>query len=377
MKKIGSVYIWCSLAAIVLWIVPWILGIIRAKPSGTPFTLYSCVLHDFTYLDNEGEDFVFVDRKGERHGDEVQPMFYASMLFANGSMPDSIGGRAITREAIEYDRFTLMERPGSVNRKAPRAWLLMESVPPRLDLQDPEYGMVFRRDGVHIYKMNGKEYDKAKSEDFTKSLSQLGFKFPCDLISGNPSHRKEYDEGYLLTDSEGHLFHMKMAEGKASVQRLTCTDALDLKYVTILEINNRSTIGYVVDKDDAFYVVRSDNTLVPTEVKWDPTRQSLLIVGDMFYHTVKVSDSEGETFYALRTGDYTLEDTMYRPLEDDGRHILSSYLFPFRLTFTSSLDGYVKPRIQSFSWIGLVVDLVIAGAVVLVVRTRKRKSEGK
>ena len=372
MKKIGSVYIWCSLAAVILWIVPWILGIIGAKPTGTPFTLYSCVLHDFTYLDNEGGDIKFIDRKGEAHGDEVQPMFYASILFGNGTMPDSLGGRAITREAIDYDRFTLMERPAYVNRKAPKAYLLMESVPLRMELQDPEYGMVFRKDGLHVYKMNGKEYDEGKSRDFTDRLSALGFQFPCDLVSGNPSHRKEYDEGYLLTDREGHLFHMKMVGGKADVQRLSCTDSLDIKYVTILENTNRTAIGYVVDKNDKFYVVRSDNVLVPTEVKWDPAKESLLIVGDMFYHTVKVSDSEGERFYALRTGDYSLEDTMYRPLKEDDRHKVSGYLFPLRLTFTSSLDGYVRPRIESFSWIGLVVDLLVAGAAVLVVRSRKK-----
>ena len=366
MKKIGKAFIVLSAAVLVLWVVPWLYNLMTLKPYSTPFTLYSCIIHDFTSLDrSDSKNFQFIDREGNAHGDEVQPMFYASILASRGALPDSVEGRPVTMEEIDRNSIIVTSDPKDVNKTKPPVYLLMESVPERLELKEPERAIVSRKDGLLVYDMAGKELLAEISEGLNGQLRSLGFSFPARLFAGNPSDRKAYDEGYLVTDANNRLFHFKQVEGALTAEAFPEADNLGLKHLMITEFENRATLGYLISGDNRLYMLRPDGTVVKTEVNFDPTREDLLIVGDMFYYTVKVSDSKGEHFYALRSNDFSLADTMDRPYEFEDEVNLCKYILPCRITFTSSNDGWVKPRFQDFSWIGLVVDLLLIGLVIV------------
>ena len=363
MKTAGKIFIWVSAALLAVWLIPWLCGIIVAKPVSSPFTLYSFIAEDFLTMDREeGKDLLFTDRKGNVYGDEALPLFYHSVLHSRGAFPDSIGGRAVTRDEVKLHNYNLSEKPANVDRIAAKAYLLMESVPVRLELQDPAYGMVFRKDGLHVYVLEDNSPDSEKSAAFTRALTDAGFVFPASLASGNPTHRKEFDEGYLLTDAEGRLYQLKMVDGQPEVRHFPAADALALTYISIVEVSDHSVLGYLSDTDGRLAVLRPDGTVLPTEVVWNPRKEQLFVVGDMFNHTVKVSDRSADRFYALRSDDFSLIDTMERAYPDPPVNF-SRWFLPCRLSFVSGTDGYVRPRVRDFSWVGLAVDLVLLAGV--------------
>ena len=372
MKKAGTVFIYLSLAVLILWLVPWLYNLATLETYSSPFTLYSPVINDFTYLDRgEGKDFNFIDRKGQVHGDEVQPLFYASVLVSRGEFPDSLAGKPITKADADLHSSILTERPKDVAKKDVPVRLLMESVPVRLELQDPEEALVFKKKGISVYRMEGKELLKEKSDKLTSDLRELGFTFPVKLAAGNPSHRKDYDEGYLLTDSADKLFHLKQTDGKIECEYFPEADGLAVKWLTITEFKDKATLGMMVSSDNTLSVLYPDGKVTRTAVKYDPFKESFMLVGDMFFQTVKVYDNDIEHFYALKTDDFSLVDKMDRtyPFEDEVN--LCKYIFPCRINFTSSLDGYVKMRFKDFSWIGLLVDILAISAVYAIKRRKK------
>ena len=372
MKKAGTVFIYLSLAVLILWLVPWLYNLATLETYSSPFTLYSPVINDFTYLDRgEGKDFNFIDRKGQVHGDEVQPLFYASVLVSRGEFPDSLAGKPITKADADLHSSILTERPKDVAKKDVPVRLLMESVPVRLELQDPEEALVFRRKGISVYRMEGKSLLKEKSDKLTSDLGDLGFTFPVKLAAGNPSHRKDYDEGYLLTDSADKLFHLRQVDGKIECEYFPEADGLAVKWLTITEFKDKATLGMMVSSDNTLSVLYPDGKVTRTAVKYDPFKESFMLVGDMFFQTVKVYDNDIEHFYALKTDDFSLVDKMDRtyPFEDEVN--LCKYIFPCRINFTSSLDGYVKMRFKDFSWIGLLVDILAISAVYAIKRRKK------
>ena len=71
----------------------------------------------------------------------------------------------------------------------------------------------------------------------------------------------------------------------------------------------------------------------------------------------------------MNARDYSLADE-YRPEEKPQAWAeYAKYLFPFELSFTSPLDGYVKPRIAEVSFQALWLGLVL-GAFYALIRRR-------
>ena len=337
MKKYGTILLSASLALLLVWVLPWLYNVITLESYATPFTLYSCTLHDFASLDRgEGKGFRFIDTKGNVHGDEAQPMFYASVLASRGALPDSLEGRKITLEEIERNSVIASSDPKDVNRAIPPVYLLMESVPERLELKDPEDALISRKGGIAIVEMATNALREQKTELLARRLQELGFVYPARLFAGKPSHRKEYDEGYLVTDAQDKLYQLKQVNDTVQVRYFPQADGLGLKFLMITEFENRATLGYLVDRDNRLHILRPDGTVIPTEVSFVPEKEDLLIVGDLFYYTVKTSTSRGEHFWALRSSDFSLVDTLSRPYPKDTS--LPGIHFP------SSNDGWVKPR---------------------------------
>lgn len=340
MKKFGQVFLAVSGALLLLWVLPWLYRLITLKSYSTPFTLYSCVLHDFASLDRgEGKEFRFIDTRGEVHGDDVQPMFYASILASRGALPDTLEGRKVTLEEIERNALIATSDPRDVNRTMPPVHLLLESVPVRLELQDPEDAMVSRKDRIDIYAMEPNTLREEKTALLNESLKAQGFVYPARLFAGKPSHRKAYDEGYLVTDARDHLFHLKQVNDTVTVRRLPEADGIGVKWMMVTEFENHATLGYLVSRDNRLHMLTPEGRLIPTEVSFTPEEEDLLVVGDLFYYTIKTSTSAGEHFFALRSDDFSLVDTLARAYPHD-RGLPG-------IRFTSPNDGWVKIRLQN------------------------------
>lgn len=316
MKKYGYTYIIVATIIIGGIFLPRLYHIITAKRVGSPFTLYSCILHDFASLDHSGKDLQFVDSKGVQYGDTVQPMFYYRDIMARGVMPDSIEGRKVTVQEIEKNYFMFFSDPDDVTKNLPKVYFLMESSPSRVDLEDSKHAFVSRKTHLDIIRMADNSLDREMSEAFTAALSDAGFVFPADIVAGNPSTRKSYDEGYVLTDARGSLFHMKMVKGAPFVERIPKPDSLTVTHAFITEYASRRTLAFITDNESRWYVVDSTRRIIPTDVVCDPAAKDMMMTGDMFYITVKVSDMEGEDFWALRSEDFSTVATLHRDMEE-------------------------------------------------------------
>ena len=338
MKNYGKIFLIASCAVLFFWVVPWLYNLITLESYSTPFTLYSCTLHDFAYLDRgEGKSFQFIDTKGNVHGDEAQPMFYASILASRGALPDTLEGRHVTLEEIEHNSVIATSEPKEINRTLPPVYLLMESVPERLELKDPEDALVSRAGSIDIVEMATNKVREQKTALFNEALRKQGFVYPARLFNGKPSDRKEYDEGYLVTDAENKLYQVKQVNDTVTVRHFPEADGLNLKFVMITEFENHATLGYLVSGDNRLHMLLPDGRVIPTEVSFSPEKEDLLVVGDLFYYTIKTSTGKGERFWALRSADFTLVDTLSREYPRE-RSFLG-------LKFTSSNDGWVKPRL--------------------------------
>lgn len=76
-------------------------------------------------------------------------------------------------------------------------------------------GDVFRlNDRIEFIDMATNTILEKKSEIFTQAMKKKDFRFPVRCIGGNPTVKKEYDEGYFLTDSDHRLFHLKQLRGR-------------------------------------------------------------------------------------------------------------------------------------------------------------------
>lgn len=338
MKNYGKIFVIVSLAILACWVLPWLYNLITLESYSTPFTLYSCTLHDFASLDrSEGKGFQFIDTQGNVHGDEAQPMFYASVLASRGALPDSLEGRRVSLEEIEYNSVIATSDPKDINRTLPPVHLLMESVPERLELKDPEDALIARARSVDIVEMASNQRREQKTALLNEELRKQGFVYPAQLFAGKPSHRKAYDEGYLVTDAQDKLYQLKQVNDTVTVRHFPEADGLGLKWMMITEFENHATLGYLVSADNRLHMLLPSGKVIPTEVSFTPEKEDLLVVGDLFYYTVKTSTNQGERFWALRSSDFVLVDTLSREYPHGGS-------LP-GLRFTSSGDAWIKPRL--------------------------------
>ena len=375
MRKLGNIYLSVIGVLLAIWLIPRLYYIITAESYSTPFTLYSCTIGDFVSLtDRSGKDFVFTDTQEHEYGDSVLPFFYYRVLSSRNNVPEVINGRQFTGEEIERNNIIFSSTPRDVNSETPNVYMLLESNPPRLELEDAEYAIVARKDGFKVIEMAANKHAATLETALNAALDSVGFKFPADIVSGNPSTRKSYDEGYMLTDTDGKLYHLKLADGKPWVESIS-TDGLDIRHIFITENDNKASLAYIFDSENRFYVLDSLRKIIRTDVIADVTKQEVLLVGDVLNYTVRVSDTEGEDFWALETDGLKTLKTMRRDYPEPDSFDLPKYILPARLTLNSPLDTSVRPRFVDFSWIGLGVDVAILALAYITIRTLRRKKD--
>ena len=291
---------------LLLWLLPWAYNFAFYKPERTPFTLWSCVVGDFAVVDFVGDGIVRRDRGGrtytDREFDSILPTFYARQLLNDERFPDSLCGVAVTPRLLQSENFMFRSTPAEINK-------------PRTGLYD-----VFRitSSGIEFVVMATNRIDRGKSDRFTEAMTRKGFRFPALAVAGNPSTRKEYDEGYLLLDASWQLFHLKQVKGRP--------------YVRAIDLLTDTENGFHVLSKPSYEIVRVG---IPG---WNPESESLTVIGNMFDWTVRVTGAGADRYYAVDARrEYRLIDSM----------VYGSERTPLPgLVFTSYDDGYVKPRFE-------------------------------
>ena len=279
MIRFSKLFFGFTVFVLLLWLLPWAYNFAFYKPERTPFTLWSCVVGDFAVVDFAGDGIVRRDRGGRTYTDREF---------------DSILPTFYARQLLNDERF-----PDS---------LCGVAVTPRL-LQSENF--MFRSTPAEAL-----------------------------AVAGNPSTRKEYDEGYLLLDASRQLFHLKQVKGRPYVRAIDLPEGVQPEHLFVTEFPSRRTLGFLTDTENGFHVLSKPSyEIVRVGIPgWNPESESLTVIGNMFDWTVRVTGAGADRYYAVDARrEYRLIDSM----------VYGSERTPLPgLVFTSYDDGYVKPRFE-------------------------------
>lgn len=344
MKRFSTLLLYLTIAFLLLWQLPWCYNFFIVKPEKTPFTLYSFVISDFALMGQEdGKGTVRRDLAGNIYSeaafDSILPMFYYRQLMSDERFPDTINGIAVSPKSVQTENFNFRSVPSDINAPSIGLYPLLESMSGRVDLKMPDDVFRITSKGIEFIDMGTNTVKIEKSHQFTEAMAKKDFRFPAKEIIGNPTVKKEYDEGYLLLDADRRLFHLKQVKGRPYVRSISLPEGLTPKHLYITEFRNKKTLAFFTDANNAFYVLKNRTyDIVKTGIPaFNAEKDALTILGNMFDWTVRVTTPTSDNYYALNADDYSL----IKKLENESN--VSS--LP-GITFTSYTDKYVIPRFE-------------------------------
>lgn len=349
--KIYKAFVIIVAAGLLMWILPWLYAMLTPVEKGESFIYYSPLLDDFITRSN-GD---FVDMQGNRYTqaqtDSLLPYFFYRQLLSEGRLPDTLFGEPMDTKVLRREQFTFKTSPAQLNKPRVPLYELLDSESGRVDLQLPEDVFRLTDKGIEFVTAETNKMNKDKSEMFTSVLKAHGFVFPANLVWGNPSTRKQYDNGYLLTDSEGKLFNLRMAKGSPIVRNIPLPDDVHLITLFTTEFDNMRNLGFVVDDQYRMYVVNR-RTLKLQQLgipAYDPQQMQILMMGNMHDWTVRLFTATDTRYYALDAKDYSLIRELVIPDPDPtGWKKAERYILPIRVSLTSWQSPTIFPRINDY-----------------------------
>ena len=377
MIRTSKILLYFIATVLLAWTLPWAYGLLGGASPSAPFTLYSSVSGEFSWLEATDRGIEYQDAAGRRFTDKqfdsILPFFYYRQLISDNRFPDSIRGVAVTPKLAQAGNFMFRSSPRQVNANVPGIYPLLESMSGRVDLEASDDVFRIDRNGITFIDCETNTVKADKSAAFTEMMRKKGFVFPARVIAGNPTTRKEYDEGFFITDNEGKLFHLKQTKGRPFVRAVELPEGLEVAQIFVTEYRGRQYFAFLTDKAGQFYALTTgDYALHPVAIPpLDLTRQGVMIVGNPFDWTVKVSDTDGaEHFYAIDGETFgRLKELHYPAPEPTALEKAGKFVFPFRLSFTSGSDTEVMPRVTDISAWALILGLVLAAAFCVISKT--------
>lgn len=325
-----------------LWQLPWCYNFFfTGKGESVPFTLYSSVVGEFAMLDHSDKKFSYSDRTGRQYSEEqfdsILPTFYYHQLVTDGRFPETIAGRSVTPRQIQITNFNYRIEPADINKPHIGLYQMLETMSGRVDLALPDDVFRLTDTGIEFVDMATNTLKEKKSKLFTDMMLKKGFTFPAYRISGNPTDRKEYDEGYVVIDANRKLFHLKMTKGRPYCRAIELPEGMTPEYLYITEFTARTMLAFIIDSEGGFWVVnRPSYDVIKTGLPpINPNEETMLIMGNMFDWTVTVRDDESRRYYALSADDYSLLDSLIIATPSEGIK---------GLDFTSHKDKFVRLR---------------------------------
>lgn len=377
MTRYGKLFLYFIVLSALAWILPWLYGFVTPDTRSAPFTLLSEVNDQFLNnlpIQDKGS-LAMVDQDGRIYTkneiDSMLPCFYYRQLLSDGRLPDSLRGRSMSPRDIQNGNFILRFSPRDINRRPAGLYPLLESRSGRVDLEMPSDVFRITDQGIRFIDMETNRIDEKKSRVFTQAMEKKGFVFPAVEIAGNPTTRKEYDNGYLLIDQNRRVFRLMMVKGRPFVRETGIDPSLGMQHAFVVEPRGRQYFGMLTDREHRFYVLDSQYRLTRVPVEhFDPERQGMTLIGNPFNRTIRIDGSDTVRWYGIAADDSTLIARREQSFPPTVSQRIAEYIFPFTLSFTSPYDNYVYPRIDAFSLRALILNVLLA-ALFIVSRGRK------
>lgn len=336
-------------AGLLLWVLPWLYSLLLPTPRGDGFVYYSPYTEDFIGRDGAG----FHDFEGVRYTDaevdSLLPYFFYRQLIADGRMPDSLFGEAAEAKVLRRETFNFKTSPAQINKPRTPLYELLDSESGRVDLQLPTDVFRLTDSGLAFISAATNQVDEEKSAMFNSVLRAHGCVFPIRLIAGNPSVRKAYDNGYLLTDSEGKLYQLRMRKGSPAVRDIPLPEGMEVQALFVTEFDNRRHLGFVVSTDNQLFALDAA-TLALQRVgipEYDPQTMPILIMGNMHDWTIRILTATDTRYYAVSNEDLSLlRERIVPDPEPTGLAKARKYIFPLRVSLRTWQTPTIFPRLN-------------------------------
>ena len=382
MKTAYKVFLTALSILILSWFLPWLYSIVFPAGASDPFIAYSPVTDSFIVSESGGGDIYAVDADGNRlspdytkeERDSLLPHIYYTQLVAHDRLPDTINGIAVSVPEFKHSQWVFSSSPRDINKVPARVYMMMESMPARIDLEDPDE--VFRLNGqVEFIDIRTNTVNPTRSRRFTDVFAQRGFEYPVKTLHANVTTRKPYDEGYLMIDNKGDIFHVKMQAGRPYMVRVNKPDSVIAEHVFILENVDTRPLGLVTDTNHNLYVLEHEGyRLIPLPVgKVDPETDRISVVKNIFNWVVKIGTPDASRWVALDSETYNHLASYTVSYPESAAVIVAGYLFPFELSFTTVTDCLAYPRVDFFSWHFVWLDIVLALIILVLYRRHSRR----
>ena len=342
MSKFSTLFLWFTVIALLCWQIPSAYNLYTMEHVNPPFTLYSALQGEFLtikHLDgNTSKESLSGKVFTDKEFDSLLPAFYVRQLVTDGRFPSTLHGQQVTPQLLQQHNFNFRHVPSDINAPKVALYPLLESMSKRVELVTPPDLFRITDRGIEFVEMKTNEVDLQKSARFTTALRTAGFHFPACYINGNPTTRKEYDNGYLLTDAKGNLFHLKMTVGRPYVRSIDLPMDVHPNYLFVTEFTHKKTLGFFTDHENKFFLITPDYQVKRVDIpSFDPEKDYITIMGNLFDWTIRVVSGNTDKYYAI--DNTTLRKIKSHKTTYEGQELPQLY-------FTSSLDKFVKPRLD-------------------------------
>jgi hypothetical protein len=344
------------------------------KPKRLPFVFYSCISNEFLLNRYVNGDIQRMDTQGKVYEREefenLTPLDNYMQLYKDRRMPKEINGVAVTPEKLRRDRINLRVKPAGLDSPGVALYPLFESESGRVRLEMP--GDFMRLGGgVQFLDVKSNSVIADKSAKFTAAFQAAGFAFPAQLVGGNPSALKPYDEGYFLADAKGALFQLRQVKGEPEIKRLADLAPVDQRplwsqlkprYLAVQEQDNHEVRLVIIEQGGKVdLVIGPDYKLVTLPLqKYDPATMTLGLRGDMLNRLVTVNE-ENSVEAIVFDRDYNeinrfAESQPPRGERPAGR--FAAMVFPFTVDFENDNSGYLGLEVTAGDWRAAALNAV-------------------
>lgn len=387
MKKTYLIILISLSIFILSWFLPWLYSLLLPVGVNDPFVACSPLNNEIIVSQTgsqEKTEIFAVDANGNPTGetftrserDSLLPQIYYTQLMSRNKLPDTIAGVEMSVANLRHNSWVFSALPRDINKVMPDVFLIMESMPERIDLEDPTEIFRFRNGRVEFVDMETNAVNESRTKRFTDIFNNHDFKLPIHSFSANITSRKPYDNGYLMVDNAGDIYHLKMQAGRPYFMKLLKPDSIKADRVFVMENAETRHLGFLTDTEHNLYIIETEGyRIIPLPVgKFDPEKDRISIVKNVFNTVIKINEGSKIRWIAINSNDYSPLGSFTCEYPESTSEKVEAFIFPFTLSFTSVNDCYAKPRFEDFSWKAIYLNIVLA--IVLAVICRRRRYSG-
>ena len=326
-----------------LCIIPKAYNYLAANPETIRTVFYSNIKKDFiTTSKSENSSVLKIkDSHGNVYSmqeyDSILPTLWVKQLAANNRFPDSINGIPVTAKEVSDGNFVFQSKSQNINCPQIKLYQLLESQSERVDIKLPNDVFRINKYGIEFIIKSSNGINTIKSKQYTATLISDGFVFPHSAIAGNASSKKNYDNGFLIADKNGKLFHLKQYVNTPYIRNISFPENQKIKEVYVTEFKDEKLLGFAIDMQNNLYTIENPNYKV-TKVDIppiDPNTQDFFISGNIFDWTIRITHPDKYAYYAIDAK--TKKCILSTEITKENQRLKG-------LKFKSSQDGWIFPH---------------------------------